>query len=345
MKLALLSLVLAAGCATLADGHAGLDNPPSARTGPFRLLASGEVGFGRPAPFAMDDGKTFLRDVSVIDLDGDPSTLAVAGYFAASLAVAKDAPPDGILRFDAPDGRSFGASGSAVLSPTLAWEGGTVGAPSAILRGAETWLFYAGAGGIGLAKSSDGATFEKASGPVLDRTAIAWAASEPRSPSVVALVDGTLALFFEADTARGPAIGEARSSDGLAWTLVGAAPAIVGGGALDELGVGSPSALLRRSEEGRPIVDVYFTALGRAGSSIGLASRFGDAAHADDALVKSPSSMLTPSPKLAIREPSVVRFSTVTFLFATENASKSSSDPAVVVGVAPALATLPPPPR
>src|SRR5690606_30506605 len=72
------------------------------------------------------------------------------------------APPARIVRFLAPDGRSPERIGADVLAPAEAWEGGTVGAPSALRVEGEIWLYYAGAAGIGLAKSADGVTFERA---------------------------------------------------------------------------------------------------------------------------------------------------------------------------------------
>ncbi len=338
-----LAVATLAGCATLADGHAGLDHPPSARTGPFRILQPGEIGQGRPAPFAMDDGKSFYRDPSVIDLDDDPSTFHVAGYFAANTMTPREAPPDRIVRFEAIDGRSFDPSGTDVLTATLDWEGGTVGAPAVVVRGREVLLYYAGAGGIGLARSMDGLRFDKLASPVLSEGFVGWASGAPRSPGVAVLPDGSMRLFYEADSASGLAIGEARSTDGVAWEPVDDGPSIRAGTALDQAGAGSPFALVRTSDEGRAILDVYYTAIGAdGGHAVGLASRFLDGAHADDPLTKSTSSMLTPSPKLLLREPCVVRFSSLSFLFATENASKTSADPAVIAAVAPALVDLPP---
>jgi hypothetical protein len=52
--------------------------------------------------------------------------------------------------------------------------------------------------------------------------------------------------------------------------------------------------------------------------------------------------MLVPSKLLDVREPSVVRFDAFTLLFATENASKTSTDPVVIVALAPATEALPP---
>lgn len=316
------ALALAAGCATLADGTAGLDNPPSARVGPFRLLGAGELGANQAPPFAMKDGTRFYRDPAVVDDDGDEATFGVTGYFAGVMEGADpNAPTDHLARFVALDGRSFQRPGEIVLTASEPWMNGHVGAPSAV-RTTDGWLLYfESGGGIGLATSSDGVTFTVAPGPIVDG----------ESPSVVVLADGTFDMFFE----RGGAIREATSTDGRAWM-----------GVEEDLGMAgtsAPSALLRESQEGRPILDVYFTVKTETGAQIGLASRFLDEADGPTgrALERSSSIMLAPSAALDVREATVVRFEGFTLLFATENASRTSTEPAVVVGAAPGTFTLP----
>ncbi|MFO0615306.1 MAG: hypothetical protein U0414_22120 [Polyangiaceae bacterium] len=320
MRRAPLFALLLAGCATLADGHAGLENPPSARLGPFRLLASGEIGANQLPPFAIQDNTFFYRDPSVVDADGDPRTLDVIGYFAG---VEKDedpnAPTDRIARFDAVDGRSFPVPGTVVLTPTLDWMDGHVGAPSAVRTPSGIFLYVETGGGIALATSADGASFEFDPEPLLDGS----------SPSVVQLADGTFDMFFEVD---GPAILEATSPDGHAFTLASDAPVLTS--------AGSPCAVQRASEEGRPILDVYFTAPTKTGAQIGIASRFLDGA--DRALERSSAILLAPNALLDVREPSVIRFDGFTLLFATENASRTSTKPSVIAGLAPATFALPP---
>lgn len=336
------TLVFVSACATLADGHAGLDNPPSARVGPFRLLVPGEIGANHPAPFAMNDGRAFWRDASVVRTG--ESGFEVDAFFAgvADGAGAND-PTDRIARFHAVDGRSFPGPGDVVLTASQGWDGGHVGAPSAVVVDGATWLFYEGASGIGVAKADPSGALVAAPAPVLSATSISWAAGAvPKSPGVVVLRDGTLRMFYEVDTSSGPAIGEARSSDGESWEAIGDGPVLAHGprGSSDALGAATPAPVLATSEEGRDVVDVYYTATGENGAVVGLASRFAD--DGDGPLERSPSIMLGPSAALAVREPCAVRFDTFTFLFATENASKTSADPAVVVGLAPATEELPP---
>ena len=125
-------------CATIPEAGGGGESLPSAVAGPFRALLQEELGNNRVAPNAVDDD-VFSRDPSVIDVDGDPSTLAVAGYFGAAVAQgsvkpAADDPTRVILRFGALDGRSFDESAEVALAPTEAWEGGVIGHPSRAWR-------------------------------------------------------------------------------------------------------------------------------------------------------------------------------------------------------------------
>ena len=60
------------------------------------------------------------------------------------------------------DGRSFDRLVQPVLTAAEPWENGTVGAPSVLQVGDEVWLYYAGGGGIGMAKSQDGVSFTRA---------------------------------------------------------------------------------------------------------------------------------------------------------------------------------------
>jgi hypothetical protein len=87
-----------------------------------------------------------------------------------------------------------------------------VSGPSALRVGSEVRLYYAAAGGIGLAVSTDGGmTFQAQSQPVLqpDHTA-AWELTTPRAPTVAVFPDRTFHMLY----ASGNAIGEAVSPDG-----------------------------------------------------------------------------------------------------------------------------------
>jgi hypothetical protein len=336
--------VFLSACATLADGEPGLDNAPTSRAGPFRLLRTGEIGQGRSAPIAVDDQDLALRDPSIVDVDGDPKTLEVEGYFAASEPGAgPDAPPTRIVRLRAQDGRSFDRDAELVLSPTQAWEGGAVGAPAALGEAGRTLLFYAAAGGIGLVVS-DGGAFIASPGPIVDAASVPWGASAPTGPGVVRLPDGTYEMFFAADAGGRSAVGRAWSDDLIAWTVDPEGPVLEPGrgGPADEVALGSPCPVVATSAEGRGILYVYFTATAADGTqSIALAARFLDGGERD--FERSSSAMYAPAGDARPREPSVVRFDAFTFLFVTEQGGSDGTQAVVPALVAPATVTLPAP--
>lgn len=344
-----------AACATIPEPGGGGENLPSAVAGPFRALVAGEIGNLRVAPNALDN-EVFARDPSVVDLDGDPSTLAVAGYFGAAVAqggtkpVAAD-PTRAILRFGAIDGRSFDRAAEVVLEPTEAWEGGVLGQPSAILHDGETWLYYAAAGGIGLAKSGDGHAFTRVAGPILGPAAGGWEGSGiPASPGVVRLLDGSFRLFYEVTIAKDEqVIGEASSPDGVTWTRIGTGPALAPSAPrtgedqpYDDASVGSPFPVLATSGDGRAVLRVYHGARDHLGTAvIGLAARYLDAPSAP--LERATAPVFGTTKPLSPREPCVLAFPGFTLLFATQKSANNADHPAVAVAVAPALAALPPP--
>ncbi|WP_437803439.1 hypothetical protein [Sorangium sp. So ce693] len=368
--LALVAAGLFAACATL-PSEGGEGSLPNAHAGPFREIAGEELGNARTAPHVMEDDERFVRDASVVDLDGDPSTLAAAGFFAATLH-PEDAPPDplappnAVVRYDAADGRSFERSSATVLAPELPWEGGTVAAPSAVLVRGEIWLYYAAAGGIGLARSADGLAFTREPAPVLAPAADGdgWERGAiPRSPGVVRLPDGSLRMFYEvAGEAGASFLGEARSDDGLVWERVGGGPAlepasIVGAGApegagapaaegepFDSAAVSDPAPALAVSATGRPLLRVYYAGRDSAGrSAIGLAARLGH----DGPLERAVAPVFGASSALSPRAPAVAVYPGFSLLFVTQAAGtrRGQGYPVVAAGVAPADAALPPPTR
>lgn len=343
-------------CATLPEAGGGDTDLPNAGAGPFRALREGELGNARSAPRALFDDDTFPRDPAVIDRDGDPATFDVAGYFAA---VPEGSPPSSptrsIVRYGALDARSFDRSADVVLEPAEPWEGDFIGSPSALRFQGEIWLYYAAAGGIGLARSSDGVVFTREPGPVLAPDAGGWEqGAAPRSPGVVLLWDGSLRMFYEVPgepgegsvTPKNGRIGEARSDDGITWTRVGGGPALEaaqGDGAADAYdgaSVGSPFPVAVLSATGERVLRIYYSAVSQSDRvSIGLAARFGP----DGALERANSPVFGAGTSLEPREPCVVLFNEFSLLFATQRADTGEEDLAVAAGVAPATAPLPPP--
>jgi hypothetical protein len=346
-QLALATLGLGA-CATLAEGGGGDDYLPNARAGPFRELKEGEMGDLRSEPYAIDDDERFLRDPSVIDLDGDPDTLAVIGYFAGREVVDDVDPdptlePDRIFVLTALDGRTFGRSPEIALRPDLPWEGGRVGQPSALRleSSEEIIMLYAAEGGIGLAMSPDGGAFDKAALPVLE-PAGGWEMSAPiSSPGAVVRPDGVIDLFYEVATPTGSrAIGLARSADGRTFERVGGAPILVAAG--DELSVASPFAVVAESPEGRVIERLYYSAeLADGIREIRLAARVGF----EGPMTRALGPVWGIGSKLEPREPCIVPFSRFSLLYVTQKAGSTEAldYPAIAVGLAPATTFLPPP--
>jgi hypothetical protein len=334
-RLFLLAVFVAqAACATIPESPGGNDNLPNASAGPFRTITTPELGNLHVAPKALEDDEHATRDGSIVDLDGDPSTTEVYGYFAGGPrgAVPTD-PPTEILRYGALDGRSFNDAAQPVLRASEPWEGGTIGAPDAVRVDGGIWLYYAARGGVGLAKSDDGKSFTReGSGPVL---------AGATNPGVVRLDDGSFRMFFEVKTDAGPAIDEAASPDGVHWTTRKSGHALApASGGYDARGAGSPAPMLATSETGRAILRVYYTATDAKGAvTIGLAARFGD----DGPLDRAVSPVFGTANSLGPHQPSVVAFKDFTLLFATQDSSSTSKAPAIACGVAPGDVTLPPP--
>jgi hypothetical protein len=203
------AFVAAAGCATLPEPAAGGDNLPNAGAGPFRPLVMGELStsstLNLTPPYGLDDLTYYGRDIAVLRV-GDGDSMEVVGYVAAAAGMLPPptTPTSTIVRYGALDGRSFDyVNAKVVLSADAPWEGGLMGSPAALRVGGTVLLWYAAAGGIGLAKSSDDTSFTKVRGPVLAPASGTWErGSVPASPGVVQLDDGSFSMFYE--VAMGP---------------------------------------------------------------------------------------------------------------------------------------------
>ncbi|EYF02491.1 hypothetical protein [Chondromyces apiculatus] len=358
-RIAVCSFVVAlAGCATLPSTSPGDDALPNAAAGPFRAIAQEELGATRVAPFTINDDTSFTRDPSVVDADGDPGTAVASGYFSATRVPEGEtadpaAPPNAVVHHQAEDGRSFGRRATVVLEPEAAWEGDSVGAPSALRVEGEVWLYYAAAGGIGLARSSDGLAFTREEGPVLVAAPGGWEQGVvPAAPGVVRLPEGSFRMFYEVALPSGMAIGEARSADGIQWERLGNAPALAPSppaeegeeSPYDDAGVGAPAPALAISATGRPILRVYHAATSRAGrATIGLAARFLDGAGNDAPLSRAIAPVFGGSASVLASAPWVTTHAGLSLLFANQRVDEDPAYPAVAVGVAPADGALPPP--
>jgi hypothetical protein len=340
----------------LPEPVAGGDNLPNAGAGPFRALVEAELSaitLSLSAPFGLDDGRSYARDIAVLRADDQPDSLAVVAYVAAAAGSSSTSttPTSRVVRYSALDGRSFDyRDTSVVLTADAPWEGGAMGAPTAVRVGGTFLLYYAAAGGIGLAKSPDGMTFSKVLGPVLAPAAGGWEkGAAPASPGVIALADGSLRMFYEVAIAPFvTAIGEASSHDGVTWTRVGAGPALApsggdadgGSDAPDAASVGSPFPVLATSADNRLVLRLYYGARDATGAgTIGLAARYGT----EGPFQRAVGPVFGAGTTLGPREPCVVPFQAATLLYVTESDSTLGGHPAIAIGVAPATAVLAPP--
>lgn len=343
--------LLCGACATLANGDPGLDDPPSSRAGPFRLLVVGELGLNLVAPRAVRDDASQLRNGSVLDVDGDPATLDVEGYFAASAEDAEPGDPGArIVRVHATDGRSFANDREEVLALSHPWEADRVDAPSVLFDATgERRMYYEAGGGIGVAFES-GEAFASEPEPILTRSDVPWADAPIKSPGAVLLSDGTYRLYYETEEDGRSVIGVAVSDDpdpedetrhlGLSFEDHGVVLRRGRSDSVDELYVGSPFAVTATSSEGREILYVYYTALNaEEKQSITLAARFLE--DEGETLEKSGAAMYRPTGGVAPREPCVVRFDAFSFLFSTQKAARDSDEVVVTVGVSPGDVELP----
>ena len=208
---------LSSACATLGAIGEGDRDLPSSGVGPFRKLTSKEI-LG-VAPFVLNDTLGQYREPAALALDRSGGV--------ALFLVARVAKRDVIVRTRAKDARSFyGASLDTGHAPVVAlaadasWEGVDLSGPSPLRVGDEIWLYYAAAGGIGLARSSAGYAFKKLDGPVLAADPTLDRGRTPSAPSVAILPDGRFRMLF----AWGVSIAEAASNDGITWTRVDADP-------------------------------------------------------------------------------------------------------------------------
>jgi len=294
----LAALAGASACATLAtQGQVG-QNLPSSGVGPFQALTQMQVEHADVAPFVLLEPGQTLTEPSVLPESSDPSSpsllMFVVGQGGKGTVIQRTSSEDGVSFYGdtADEERNPSHRPPVVLSASLAWEGVGVSGPSVMRVASEIWMYYAAAGGIGLAKSSDGMTFTKTGAPVLASDAgAAWETSAPHAPTVAMFPDGSWHMMY----AAGTSIGEATSSDGMTWTRVSDNPLLVpstpvdpktlGPGEtvpFDQATVEDPLLLPRVDPTGQLQVRVLYTGYSAPASSmsrsgeIGFAARYGD---------------------------------------------------------------------
>jgi hypothetical protein len=325
-----LALVLLTSCATLAETAGGDQNLPSAGGGPFRKLQGAEVH--GTAPYLLDDATASYRQPTALPLGGTE----VALYFVMH---DKTGGHDVIARSHAVDGRSFygatqdfGHSPKLVLASDQAWEAPDLSHPSVVATGGGVWLYYTSNGSVGLARSTDGLAFTKASGPVLD--------GGIDSASVAQLPDGTFRMMF----AQGGSIYEASSADGATWKREGADPVLAPAPPFDTLAVVDPCLVPRVTAAGRLHIRVLYTGLSPDGdasvpaSTIGFAARYGE-----DSAPLARSTTAAYAIGKHERSPALFEWDGGSFLYVDQDQSTLSASGyrAIAAGVSPPQITLP----
>lgn len=327
------------GCATLAGPSSDLDaERPNAGAGPFRPLAQQEIRSGTGvAPYVLPlDSARRYRDAAALR----PAGIGADADRIALFAVAETTDGARIFRFTSSDGRTFDrlpTPRAPMLDATETWQGGAMTAPSAIWVGSEIWLAFAAAGGIGLARSSDGVRFTPDPEPILaaDSTSAWEGGAAPGGPSLHVAPDGSVRLLY----AAGGRIGEARSSDGGAtWVRTGVPlldPVDVpraAGSAVARLG--DPDIVIEQAPGTRMIARVFLSLELEDGTrSVGLAARF------DDDGPLSPADAPVLASNLEPHAPAVLRFEAgYSLLYATARAGLGRTEDydAELAAVAPA---------
>ncbi len=322
-------VVLSVACGQGAPPAGGDHDLPNAVVGPYRPLRKPSEGDSAPHVLGRTQNVQW-QNPGVLALEGAPGKLPFA------LFVEKEK-GTGIFRVDYEDPTQSKGQVDAVevLTPTLAWEAGRVAHPFPLRVGATARLYYSAGGCIGLAESADLSTWTKRPEP------LACDGAAPLSaPGVVLLPDGTTRLF----AARGDALVEARSADGVSFSTFEAvlAPSAPAGPAdepdqpFDAATVGDPHPFYEVGADGRAITYVYFTGKNRAGAhAIGLAARFGEGS-----LTRAVAPVFT---RFDPRSPTTIGYGAIRMLYVVGRGSEGNAGTmgSVLAGLTPATASLP----
>ncbi len=346
-------------CATLGSPPGGDTGLPSANLGPFReLTMTEEPG----TPFVFSGLGYAATEPSALAVDPTDTSSMNVYLYATATTTTGTSTTSNIIRTRAGDGRSFYGTAldptaqrpPVVLQASLPWEGDSLTGPSVLRVGSEYYLYYAAAGGIGLARSTDGLSFTKTPSPVLSPDpAASWETTHPHAPSVALLPDGTFDMMY----AAGVSIGEATSLDGITFTRTDADPAtpaldpvfsplgatgpVPDGsvGPFDTGQVSDPCVLPVVSPAGRLVLRVLYTGYGgppgdaTRSSAIGFAARFGTTGR----LVRQPLPVFSIS--LQEAAPTYFAWGGGEMLYVAATNSISGL-PSIAAGLAPPTVTL-----
>ncbi len=311
----------------VASGHlfytGALVPPPSRDAGML------DPDAGPPGDAGMlDPDAGFSGDAGVLALDAgtspDAPRLPVPAWSAFAARGILRSPPraNGQRGFD---------EGTPALTATAEWEGGHVEDPWTVVDDdGHARLYYAAAGGIGLAEAPTvGGTFVSAGAPVIEGEGV-------RRPSVVrGLDDAGFLMLFE----RGGRIERAHSSDGRTWTQDGPVtlPALAARDERDdtEVSVGSPGVVRARTSAGRTVLRMYYESRRGDGQVlIAMAGSFdGVSFETLEVPVVESRSLRMPAP--------LSQDERITLLYMSTARGGTPERGALVVGVAPGRITLP----
>ncbi|NUN14032.1 MAG: hypothetical protein HUU55_10405 [Myxococcales bacterium] len=223
MKLILVSalLILVGGCATEGGPNGGAAALPNAGILPYsKSIADPLVGAS---------GHDYRR----------PWIVAKPNKEWAMWITDRTAGADGtstITLFESPDGAVWTErENGRFVGQTEGWENGWVADPTVTYHNGQIWMWYAaGEGaGVGLAKSIDGLSWERAeSNPVFVPEEV-WEIDSIRSLSVLR-VGETWRLYYVGG--KGAGVGVAESEDGLVWKRLEIAPILAPSGEIEGTG-------------------------------------------------------------------------------------------------------------
>jgi hypothetical protein len=355
-----LSLVLlyvaSSACATLAGEGKGDVDLPNTLTGPFRALKRGQLCDGDVCT-GVDELPSGTSN-GIIKYPGNPPARSPSALVRGELHVVlyvgrgiEGQPINRIARMESFDARTFDDARDVMTADAM-FEGGVMTDPSALDVNGAVWIYYAVPTGIARAVSTDGlngGAFAKDGKTItLSGTQEAWETEPPRAPSVIRLDDGTFRLFY----ASGKSIGEATSSDGVAFTRTGLAlspsnpvdPSTLPEGVrlpFDDDAVDDPSVQRVVTTLGRVHYQLHYTGRDRrGGSSVGFAGRFGETGKFEkrEGFVFGGKLFGDPDGNSHANAPTVARFADFALIFANVDHDRSQK---LGIGIAPQRRTLP----
>ena len=225
--IALCMFLAAVACGTETAPFAGAEYTPSTGVSPYKKVDINKEE-DLTQPFILFPG--YDRDAEYME----PEVLKIGDKLWMWFELARFDEQTGELTFSAIylltsyDGMlwDYANGGLPVLTPSLDWEEGHIGAPAVIRKDDGFYMWYCAARGkyIGLATSTDGINWTKHPEPVLlaDQR---WEEGHVCSPAVVHY-KGKFRMWYSGGSAggegqgfcAGKAIGYAESGDGINWT-------------------------------------------------------------------------------------------------------------------------------